>query len=64
MVDLLECEAGADSNEIEQIGQMYTILANPASHDKQSPDIQGHRVSFTVGPKFWAERKDDRLPLR
>jgi len=40
MVDLLECEAGADSNKIEQIGQMYTILANPASHDKQSPDIQ------------------------
>ena len=41
VVDQLECEAGADSNEIEMGGQMRFILANPASHDTQSPDIQG-----------------------
>jgi len=64
MVELLECEAGADSNEIEMCGQMNLIIANPASHDTQSPDIQGERVSFILGPMFWAERIFDRLPLR
>ena len=63
MVDLLECEAGAGSNEIEQIGQRYTILANPASHDKQSPDIQGGE-NFISGPMFWAERISGRLLLQ